>query len=650
MIHLRKTVACLCLLLFCVTFNWAAKIELTPSEELEKEGKGYLYIATRPPDADIYVDGELLGKTSEKGGIFGLQVSKVVGIEREVSAGNDTIRISDASPFTTGDTIVIAGIGKSEIARIKEISEMGITLIQPLKNDYNSNAKVYRRRIVRIQKKFYQPKRIDVLIIEGEITRIPFTRLLRGQTRALTIISDPLKAFVYINDELQFPLSHLVTGTGNSSVKEGRILVQVKDVSPFEVGEIVTLDDDDTESIKAMIEGIDKLKNIITLRVSKDKTIEPNMFTAEQNGYIKSVSPFKTPCTLRDIKAGKYKVKLVSEDKKKVWQDEIELNVGEAEIIDTTLMKDNLSPVVDDPPFLINGGDKVTPSRIVTLSFNAHDETEVAELLISNDGQNWAAVKYAPKLKWKLLPHPDEKRVQVKFRDHGGNETRVYTAEIRLISPYGMQYIKEENSFYIDKYEVTNAQYKKFIDETGYKIPEHWNKEYKTYPKGTANHPVVNVSWKDADRYTKWLGNRLQRECRIPTEEQWLRAAKGSDKYRKWPWGNLWKGTITNFVNWKTGSGIAPVNEFSEARSEYGVYNMAGNVWEWIAKPEDYAEPSAIEILTGRLPEIKRRIRGGIKIDEDGEVTILDDSYYEDVLSDHGYKGVGFRCVIPIED
>lgn len=673
MIHLRKTVTYLFLLLFCITFNWAAKIDLSimpPSPE--READGYLHIATSPPNAKILVDGELLGKTSKESGIFKIKVSKVVEIEREVSAGEDTIVVSDIFPFTTGDTIVIAGIGKSEIARIKEISGKSITLAEPLENDYKAfpqsskieetNARIYRRRIVRIQKEFYNPKRIDVLITEGEITKISLCELSRGQSRALTVISNPLKASVYINDELQYPLSHLVTGTGNR-VKDGHTMVQLRDVSTFEVGEKVTLDDDDSRPIKATVKDINKLQNIITLtlpeggtkRVSGEdlgQSVESNMFTAEQNGYIKLHSPFKTPCTLHNMIADKYKVKLVSEDKKMVWQDEIELNVGQAELINAELIDDKNSPKIVDSqiPFLINYGDKVTSSQIVWLSFNVYDETEVAEVLISNDGEN-APRKYASQIKWRLSPHPDRKQVQVRFRDYGGNETQIYTAEIRLIPPYGMQYIKvdEENSFYIDKHEVTNAQYKKFIDETGYNVPKGWNKKYRIYPSGTADYPVVNVSWEDANNYAKWLGQRLQYECQLPTEEQWMRAAKGLDRNNKWPWGNIWKGTITNVVDWKTGDGVVPVDKFPDAQSEDEVYNMAGNVWEWIAGPEDYVQSNLMQqIINGGQKKNKlRRIRSGLKI-EDGEVTTLDGSI-EKAKPDRGYSGVGFRCVIPIK-
>ncbi len=136
-------------------------------------------------------------------------------------------------------------------------------------------------------------------------------------------------------------------------------------------------------------------------------------------------------------------------------------------------------------------------------------------------------------------------------------------------------------AFYMDKYEVTNAQYQKFIDATGEPPPRHWTDG--TYLPEKANFPVINVSWSDAKAYAAWAGKRL------PTEEEWEKAARGVDG-RIYPWGNeLTQDSAA------TAEGIlrlylsprdllryaAPVNEFKGDKSPYGVYDMAGNVMEW---------------------------------------------------------------------
>jgi formylglycine-generating enzyme required for sulfatase activity len=139
-------------------------------------------------------------------------------------------------------------------------------------------------------------------------------------------------------------------------------------------------------------------------------------------------------------------------------------------------------------------------------------------------------------------------------------------------------------SFYIDKYEVTNLQYKQFIDATGRKPPENVvNPDYTiwkngTFPEELANHPVVNVTWYDAKAYCEWRGKRL------PTAVEWEKAARGP--YGNiYPWGNEYFEGFANlyqkgesYVNRRT----VPVGTYDMSKSYYGVYDLAGNVWEWI--------------------------------------------------------------------
>ena len=138
------------------------------------------------------------------------------------------------------------------------------------------------------------------------------------------------------------------------------------------------------------------------------------------------------------------------------------------------------------------------------------------------------------------------------------------------------------DDFYIDKYPVTNVQYKKFVDANplwrkdsvsrkyhngGYL--KHWNGN--NYPSGKANHPVVYVSWYAAIAYAQWVGKRL------PTEAEWEKAARGDLVSQIYPWGNLIDPSKANYsrnVKQTTLVGDYPANN-------YGLYDMAGNVWEW---------------------------------------------------------------------
>jgi formylglycine-generating enzyme required for sulfatase activity len=140
--------------------------------------------------------------------------------------------------------------------------------------------------------------------------------------------------------------------------------------------------------------------------------------------------------------------------------------------------------------------------------------------------------------------------------------------------------------FWIDRTPVTNAEYARFVAATGHEPPQHW--EGKTPPKEIADHPVVYVSWHDAVAYAGWASKRL------PTEQEWEKAACGTDG-RKYPWGNQAPASeLCNFDNNERGT--TPVSKYSpQGDSPYGCVDMAGNVWEWTAS--DYS--SGIKVLRG---------------------------------------------------
>ena len=135
-------------------------------------------------------------------------------------------------------------------------------------------------------------------------------------------------------------------------------------------------------------------------------------------------------------------------------------------------------------------------------------------------------------------------------------------------------------AFYIDRYPVTNAEYKKFVEATGHEHPAHWRRG--TWPEGKANHPVVQITWESAYAYVQWAGKRL------PTELEWEKAARGTDG-RVWPWGNVFDPRKCN----TSSEGTTPVGLYSPGGdSPYGLWDMAGNVWEWIGgKPSPLRMP-----------------------------------------------------------
>ena len=132
--------------------------------------------------------------------------------------------------------------------------------------------------------------------------------------------------------------------------------------------------------------------------------------------------------------------------------------------------------------------------------------------------------------------------------------------------------------FEIDKFEVTNKQFERFVTETGYETeaekagePQSW----LTYAQDKPQHPVVKVTWNDAVAYCEWAGKRL------PTEAEWEKAAKGTEGYT-YPWGNEWDSTKAN-TREAGYRGTTIVGSLPDGASPYGVMDMVGNVREWVS-------------------------------------------------------------------
>jgi len=149
----------------------------------------------------------------------------------------------------------------------------------------------------------------------------------------------------------------------------------------------------------------------------------------------------------------------------------------------------------------------------------------------------------------------------------------VSTAEDFIPYPEVSGITTKVDSFLIDKYPVTNAQYYEFLQSSGYRTADtarylrHW--ERGIYKQGQERYPVVYLSYEDMKAYAKWAGKRL------PTQAEWQLAAQGTDK-RKWPWGNEFHGTLCNNAFGKT----TPVDAFGKGMSPYGVVDLVGNVWQ----------------------------------------------------------------------
>ncbi|MEO1286553.1 MAG: formylglycine-generating enzyme family protein [Chloroflexota bacterium] len=129
------------------------------------------------------------------------------------------------------------------------------------------------------------------------------------------------------------------------------------------------------------------------------------------------------------------------------------------------------------------------------------------------------------------------------------------------------------DSFSISKYPITNRQYAPYVAD-GNPAPPYWN-------DAQFNHlaqPVVGISWFDAINYSAWLSTKLVYEVAPPLDYQWQRAAQG-DTDNKFPWGNRWQPDYAN-TSERIGR-TTPVDRYPQGASPYGVFDFAGNVWEW---------------------------------------------------------------------
>jgi formylglycine-generating enzyme required for sulfatase activity len=186
-------------------------------------------------------------------------------------------------------------------------------------------------------------------------------------------------------------------------------------------------------------------------------------------------------------------------------------------------------------------------------------------------------------------------------------------------------------SFYIDRNLVTNALYGAFLADTDAPrsaYPAYW----KNLDYNGPDQPVIGVSLEDANRFAAWVSKRLGGKVRLPTEEEWEKAARG-DAEVIYPWGDQspTDSVRANYNGNGRFDGTSPVGSFENGKNAFGLYDMAGNVWEWTSTPSDSPDAPGAAIA-----------KGGSWMDGPNELRV---SNRRDLDPARRFSDVGFRLV-----
>jgi len=195
--------------------------------------------------------------------------------------------------------------------------------------------------------------------------------------------------------------------------------------------------------------------------------------------------------------------------------------------------------------------------------------------------------------------------------------------------------------FQMAKVPVTNAQYALYLKDTNEPAPEDWSGQQP--PKGKENHPVVNVSWRDAQAYCVWLSKKIQKLARLPTEAEWEKAARGDQDQRAYSWGDKWRELHCNSDELGLGD-TSPVGIFANGASPYGVLDLAGNVWEWCQsklKDYPYTADDGREVID--QSNDSRAVRGGSWY---GNSDFARTAFRSGTVPDYRHFSFGFRVVV----
>jgi formylglycine-generating enzyme required for sulfatase activity len=280
-----------------------------------------------------------------------------------------------------------------------------------------------------------------------------------------------------------------------------------------------------------------------------------------------------------------------------------------------------------------------TPAPIVREALKGEVNLPSSGLIVGRDGEEMVLVSAG----WFEMGSAEEE-VEAAYE-----LAQQYSSEVEKAwyEPEGPRHRVWLEAFFIDKYKVTMAKYRVFVRETRHRDLPEWTAQYIR----SERHPAIGISWEDAAAYCRWA------EKRLPTEAQWEKAARGTDG-RWYPWGfEPVDGKRANYCDascefsWKDKKQsdgyrhLSPVDAYELGKSPYGVYDLAGNAWEWVRDWYDgeYYRKSPERNPVNDAEAQYRVVRGG---SWDSDPSFLRASYRGWREPESRTHFVGFRCVL----
>ena len=274
------------------------------------------------------------------------------------------------------------------------------------------------------------------------------------------------------------------------------------------------------------------------------------------------------------------------------------------------------------------------PTKVV----QAKDTLDIANKLGLDDEQQALYQQLQEKIQQRLQQSPED---MASTQYHARSMAVVPAGEFRMGSATGDADEQPVHQVYMDAFsmdvhQVSVRHYARFLEATHHEVPPDWSIMNRPQHQ---DRPVANVDWAEAAAYCTWAGKRL------PTEAEWEKAARGTDG-RIYPWGNELptQGHATSGKEiWSNHAVLTPVGTFEEGKSPYGIYDMAGNVWEWVSDwyDPDYYQTSPSQNPAGPPTGGHKVIRGGSWGSGPKNLRSADREIH--LPSFRGY-GTGFRC------